>query len=248
MKRAIATIAVGLAATLMASAASAQATLNNVKQKGFLTCGSNTGLAGFGVPDAQGNWTGLDVDLCRAHRGGDLQRSDQGALHPALGEGPLHGAAVGRGRRARPQHHLDDVARHPARPRFHRRQLLRRPGLHGPQEARRRLGEGALRRLGLHPAGHHDRAQPRRLLPRQQPEVRGRRLRDRGRDLQGLRLRPLRRLHDGRLGPLFGAPQGGEPRTSTSSCPRSSPRSRSARPSATATTSGATSCAGPTTP
>ena len=66
MKRAIATIAVGLAATLMASAASAQATLNNVKQKGFLTCGSNTGLAGFGVPDAQGTWTGLDVDLCRA--------------------------------------------------------------------------------------------------------------------------------------------------------------------------------------
>ena len=66
MKRAIATVAVGLAATLMASAASAQATLNNVKQKGFLTCGSNTGLAGFGVPDAQGNWTGLDVDFCRA--------------------------------------------------------------------------------------------------------------------------------------------------------------------------------------
>ena len=66
MKRAIATIAAGLAATLMASAASAQATLNNVKQKGFLTCGANTGLAGFGVPDAQGNWTGLDVDLCRA--------------------------------------------------------------------------------------------------------------------------------------------------------------------------------------
>jgi general L-amino acid transport system substrate-binding protein len=66
MKRMIATIAIGLAASLTASAASAQATLNNVKQKGFLTCGSNTGLAGFGVPDAQGNWTGLDVDLCRA--------------------------------------------------------------------------------------------------------------------------------------------------------------------------------------
>ena len=66
MKRMIATIALGLAASLAASAASAQATLNNVKQKGFLTCGSNTGLAGFGVPDAQGNWTGLDVDLCRA--------------------------------------------------------------------------------------------------------------------------------------------------------------------------------------
>ena len=66
MKRAIASIAFGLAASLVATAASAQATLNNVKQKGFLACGSNPGLAGFGVPDAQGNWTGLDVDVCKA--------------------------------------------------------------------------------------------------------------------------------------------------------------------------------------
>ena len=66
MKRAIATLAVALAASVAASAASAQATLNSVKQKGFLACGSNPGLAGFGVPDAQGNWTGLDVDYCRA--------------------------------------------------------------------------------------------------------------------------------------------------------------------------------------
>jgi general L-amino acid transport system substrate-binding protein len=66
MKRAIATIAFGLAASVLATAASAQATLNNVKQKGFLACGSNPSLAGFGVPDAQGNWTGMDVDFCRA--------------------------------------------------------------------------------------------------------------------------------------------------------------------------------------
>ena len=60
-------LGVGAAAlALGATAASAQATLANVKQKGFLQCGSNTGLAGFGVPDAQGNWTGLDVDYCRA--------------------------------------------------------------------------------------------------------------------------------------------------------------------------------------
>jgi general L-amino acid transport system substrate-binding protein len=65
MKRAFA-IAVGLAASLVAAEASAQATLNNVKQKGFLACGSNPALAGFGVPDAQGNWTGLDVEFCRA--------------------------------------------------------------------------------------------------------------------------------------------------------------------------------------
>jgi general L-amino acid transport system substrate-binding protein len=66
MKRVIATIVFGLAASVAATGASAQATLNSVKQKGFLQCGSNPGLAGFGVPDAQGSWTGLDVEFCRA--------------------------------------------------------------------------------------------------------------------------------------------------------------------------------------
>ncbi len=61
----LAAAALGAAVAIGAGAASAQ-TLNNVKQKGFLQCGANTGLAGFGQPDAQGNWTGLDVDYCRA--------------------------------------------------------------------------------------------------------------------------------------------------------------------------------------
>jgi general L-amino acid transport system substrate-binding protein len=66
MGTALVSTAFGLTASLFATGASAQATLNSVKQKGFLTCGSNTGLAGFSQPDAQGKWTGLDVDLCRA--------------------------------------------------------------------------------------------------------------------------------------------------------------------------------------
>jgi len=37
-----------------------------VKDRGILNCGANGTLAGFGLPDAQGNWTGLDVDFCRA--------------------------------------------------------------------------------------------------------------------------------------------------------------------------------------
>ena len=32
----------------------------------MLNCGANGQLPGFGLPDSQGNWTGLDVDLCRA--------------------------------------------------------------------------------------------------------------------------------------------------------------------------------------
>ena len=47
------------------TSASAQ-TLNTVKQRGVLHCGANGTLAGFGLPDAQGNWTGLDVEFCRA--------------------------------------------------------------------------------------------------------------------------------------------------------------------------------------
>ena len=41
-------------------------TLDDVKNRGFLKCGVTTGLAGFAAPDDSGNWTGLDVDMCRA--------------------------------------------------------------------------------------------------------------------------------------------------------------------------------------
>jgi len=54
-----------VAQSFLAQGASAQ-TLKSVKDRGMLNCGSNGTLAGFGLPDAQGNWTGLDVDLCRA--------------------------------------------------------------------------------------------------------------------------------------------------------------------------------------
>ena len=41
-------------------------TLSSVKERGELICGGNGTLAGFGLPDPQGNWTGFDVDFCRA--------------------------------------------------------------------------------------------------------------------------------------------------------------------------------------
>ena len=31
-----------------------------------MSCGVNVGLAGFSQPDDKGNWTGLDVDYCKA--------------------------------------------------------------------------------------------------------------------------------------------------------------------------------------
>ena len=56
-----------VAATLLCVASGAQAgvTFEAVKKKGFLQCGF-AGIPGFSVLDSKGEWTGLDVDMCRA--------------------------------------------------------------------------------------------------------------------------------------------------------------------------------------
>ena len=41
-------------------------TLDTIKQRGQLVCGVNPSLPGFSAADSQGNWTGLDVDICKA--------------------------------------------------------------------------------------------------------------------------------------------------------------------------------------
>lgn len=41
-------------------------TLDAVKQKGFVQCGVHLGLPGFSGADSQGNWKGIDVDVCRS--------------------------------------------------------------------------------------------------------------------------------------------------------------------------------------
>ena len=46
--------------------ADAGQTLDAIKQKGFIQCGVSTGLAGFSNVDDAGNWSGIDVDVCRA--------------------------------------------------------------------------------------------------------------------------------------------------------------------------------------
>ena len=52
-------------ASLAAGVAGA-ATLDDVKARGELICGVNTGLVGFAAPDANGNWSGFDVAICKA--------------------------------------------------------------------------------------------------------------------------------------------------------------------------------------
>lgn len=60
------TLAAALVACIPAAEVMAQGTLKKVMDRGELVCGVNTGIAGFSAPDDKGNWSGLDVDLCRA--------------------------------------------------------------------------------------------------------------------------------------------------------------------------------------
>ena len=65
MKRVSLVFTLALAAGLTTQVASAQ-TLKTIKDRGLLSCGVSQGLPGFSSPDDKGNWTGLDVDVCRA--------------------------------------------------------------------------------------------------------------------------------------------------------------------------------------
>ena len=50
----------------VATPAFAGKTLDAIKSRGMLNCGVNPSLPGFAAADSQGNWTGLDVDVCKA--------------------------------------------------------------------------------------------------------------------------------------------------------------------------------------
>jgi len=62
----VAMVAVLFAFTTETMAAKKSKTLKNSQKKGFVRCGVSQGLPGFSNADAAGNWTGVDVDVCRA--------------------------------------------------------------------------------------------------------------------------------------------------------------------------------------
>jgi general L-amino acid transport system substrate-binding protein len=60
------TIFLCLAAILALGSSASANTLDAVRHNGFIRCGVSEGQPGFSNPDAHGNWTGIDVDYCRA--------------------------------------------------------------------------------------------------------------------------------------------------------------------------------------
>jgi general L-amino acid transport system substrate-binding protein len=65
MKREIFVFGVAFALGFAVAPACAQ-TLKTVKERGSLLCGVSQGIAGFSLPDDKGNWSGIDVEFCRA--------------------------------------------------------------------------------------------------------------------------------------------------------------------------------------
>ena len=59
-------VAVLGACVALVSTTAVASTLESVLERGYLSCGVNTGLPGFSNPDDRGQWSGLDVDVCRA--------------------------------------------------------------------------------------------------------------------------------------------------------------------------------------
>jgi len=76
MRRSVRLITAAAAAAFVASAAQA-GTVDDVKRKGHVQCGVSQGLPGFSNPDQKGNWTGLDVDVCRAVAAAVLGSADK---------------------------------------------------------------------------------------------------------------------------------------------------------------------------
>ncbi|NNK65346.1 MAG: amino acid ABC transporter substrate-binding protein [Rhodobacteraceae bacterium] len=81
-------------AGLAAGAASAS-TLEDVKARGELNCGVNTGLVGFAAPDANNNWQGFDIDICRAVAAAVLGDPDAVKYVPLTGKTRFTALAAG---------------------------------------------------------------------------------------------------------------------------------------------------------
>ena len=66
LKRTLAMTVATVALVGFATAAHAGKDLDAIKARGQILCGVSTGLAGFSLADSKGEWTGLDVDVCKA--------------------------------------------------------------------------------------------------------------------------------------------------------------------------------------
>ncbi len=170
MKRVSLVFTLALAAAFSTQAATAQ-TLKTVKDRGMLSCGVSQGLPGFSSPDDKGNWTGIDVDICRAIAAAIFNDPTKVKFVPLSAKDRFTALQSGE---------IDVLSRNTTwtlsrdtslGANFTGRDLLRRPGLPGEEIAQGEFRAGTEQRVGLRADRHHHRAESRRLLQEQQHEV-----------------------------------------------------------------------------
>jgi general L-amino acid transport system substrate-binding protein len=72
--------------SLQAQDAGTSATLDQVRSRGYVSCGASQTSVGFSAPDDQGYWRGLDVDTCRAVAAAVLGDKDKARFVPLTGQ------------------------------------------------------------------------------------------------------------------------------------------------------------------
>ncbi len=144
-------------------APSGEGRLADVQARGQLICGVNGALPGFSFLDeATGDYTGFDVDFCRALAAAVLGDPGAGRVPQRCHRPARSAAPVGRHRRPDPQHDVDRQSRHVMGP-LRTDDVLRRPGHHGELDPDRRDGDRRPRRRDrLRPVRHDHRAEPHR--------------------------------------------------------------------------------------
>ena len=186
-----------------AARAEAQTTLKTVQDRGTLICGVSQGLAGFSIKDDKGEWSGFDVDFCRALAAAIFNDPSKVQFVP------LSASSSGSTRSRTSK--IDVLSRNST-------WTMGREGDYGilftgityydgqaflvPKSRNVDLRARARRQQGLRPARHDDGAQRHRLLRNQPYEIRDRPRGERRRDDRGLSGRQVQRADDRRVAAL----------------------------------------------
>ena len=234
-------VALGVAAAAVTYERYDTKTLKRTVRRDAVHCGVNTGLPGFSAQDGKGNWSGFDVDFCRAIAAAIFDDPKKVKFVPLdakerfdeLGKRKIDVLARNStwtmSRETEYYLHFAGVSYYDGQ------------GFMVPRARNIDTALGARRQQGLRADRNHHRAQSRRLLPRQQHEVRGEEVRHARRSVQGLSRRPVRRADGRRVAALRAAAEVSPSPASTSSWPTSFPRSRCRRWCARRTTTGCSS-------
>ena len=168
------TTLLALAAAVGSAPAAEAQTLKTVQDRGSLICGVNQGLDGFAIKDDKGQWSGFDVDFCRA-LAAVIFNDPSKVQYVPLSASERFDALKNK--------QIDVLSRNSTWTMgregdygvvFAGHDLLRRSGVSRSQEPQPPVGARARRQQGLRAAGHDDRAQFHRLLRLQPYEIRDR--------------------------------------------------------------------------